>query len=94
MQYLYTQEEHDRIATDKAAFDIQVQREVDRRVSVCRTAAKEVLKAFAKEFRVELGNPYGLGHATLYRRLVQLSDDISAAIDWCDKPASGVIQST
>ena len=95
MQYIYTQEEHDRFATDQAAFALKVKLEADKQIRVRRAAATKVIQAFANEFRAELGRPYSYGQDdSLFKRLVQLSDDISAAIDSCDKPTSGVIQST
>jgi len=92
MQYLYTQEEHDRIATDKEAFEKRVNADIDRCLKAYRSATADVLNAFVKEFahRSDPFRPFGV--SVSLDDLRQLSKAISRAHgikdeESCDKKA-------
>jgi len=90
MQYLYTQEEHDRVKTDKEEFERRVNADVDRCLKAYRSATADVLVAFVKEF-AHRGDPYRpFGVSISIEDLRRLSKAISKAHgikdeETCDK---------
>lgn len=62
MQYIYTQEEHDKVKTDKEEFERRVNADIDRRLKAYREAVGDVIVAFVQRFmsRADPYRPFGV----------------------------------
>jgi len=94
MQYLYTQEEHDRIATDEVAFAKRVSAEVEVKLKEARVRTLKVIEDFFNAFKGELLNPYGasISFGSLQKFSDRLREANSPPKEKCDKDTGNVIQ--
>jgi len=96
MQYIYTQEEHDRIATDKAAFDMRVENKVREELRLARLRVNQVIEQFFKTFQHDITSRFG-AHID-YQMLKGFADklheanSLPKAKESCDKDTGCVIQ--
>jgi hypothetical protein len=75
MQYLLTQEEYERIAPARAAFDARVKEEVDLKLNEKRLAVRQLISDFAKE------NSDRFGYSSIYERIRLLANSLDEALD-------------
>ena len=92
MQYLYTQEEHDRVKTDKEEFERRVNAEVGKRWKGYHAELNAVLVRFLKCHCPYDDSSRHFGVNVSYEHLNQLMREISRACgikeESCDKAAS------
>jgi len=95
MQYIYTQEEHDRIKTDKEQFNKEVALAVEWKLKEARGRTAQVIEDFFKH-RLRSNSVFDIGVPIDYKTLKMFSDKLREANqlpkESCDKDTGTVIQ--
>ncbi len=97
MQYLYSQEEHDRIKTDKEEFERRVAIGIDFQLKIARARVQQVIEDFFKHY-LHNSDACHFGAQIDYRGLKAFSDQLHAANkipvekEICDRDTGTVVK--
>jgi hypothetical protein len=97
MQYLYSQEEHDRVKTDKEEFERRVAAGIDSQLAIARARVAQVIEDFFKHYLTS-SDACHFGAQIDYRGLKSFSNQLHAANkipvakESCDRDTGTVVK--